>query len=69
MFVGPTEGLVVLHIAQKVSKSVANITVQSCGHSQPVKGQVQCKIFCSLNEIVYPCNAQNNNFYNSIMLC
>ena len=25
--------------------------------------------FCCLNKFVYPCNAQNNNFYNSIMCC
>ena len=25
--------------------------------------------FCRLNKFVYPCNAQNNNFYNSIMCC
>ena len=23
--------------------------------------------FCCLNKFVYPCNAQNSNFYNSIM--
>ena len=25
--------------------------------------------FCYLNKYVYPCNAQNKNFYNSIMCC
>ena len=25
--------------------------------------------FCHLNKFVYPCNAQNNNFLNSIMCC
>ena len=24
---------------------------------------------CCLNKFVYPCNAQNNNFYNLIMCC
>ena len=37
MLVGPTEGPVELKIPQKVAKSMANITVESCGHSQPVE--------------------------------
>ena len=25
--------------------------------------------FCCLNKFIYPCNAQNNNFFDSIMCC